>query len=304
MRLWGALTYIKAGRHLIWINGTMTQTAIPFPEISTRAQVLALADRAGRHAASVYRALAAELAGCGRDDLAALYGDLAAQELSRLAALEIEPAETPGGQALSEHQLSAFAHGLTEDPSAVDLVRCSLYEALAEAVRDRDRAFAAYSYLAAAAPTQALRLTAEALAHGELRQAQSLRRKRRLAYRQRSRHRSTWPAVASLETADQCRAAAARGEARLAAALARHAARDSTLAALQREIAARLDLPANRPVAGEPAASLLGQAEEAFLFYDALTSQATEDSTLRFAQGLATLALDRLKRIRDLNGGR
>jgi len=61
------------------------------------------------------------------------------------------------------------------------------YRALAIAVRNEERAFAFYSYVAAEAPEESMRKLAEELAKDELEHAFLLRRERRKAYREKGR---------------------------------------------------------------------------------------------------------------------
>ncbi|NUB29421.1 ferritin-like domain-containing protein [Azospirillum brasilense] len=72
--------------------------------------------------------------------------------------------------------------------------RLTPYQALSLAVVNEQRAFAFYSYIAAAAPDEPVRTHAEALAREELRHAALLRRERRKAYRRergRAEHKPT-----------------------------------------------------------------------------------------------------------------
>ena len=69
------------------------------------------------------------------------------------------------------------------------------YRALAIAVRNKERAFAFYSYIAAEARSPGVRALAEDLARDELEHAAVLRRERRRAFR---RERPAWQSPAML----------------------------------------------------------------------------------------------------------
>jgi rubrerythrin len=163
----------------------------PAEAIGTCEELMAVAASLEQQAAQRYRELAGR---CGRGnapELATLLSELAdraEEEERRLAARShpaspAEPRSPPAGVFDDEGLASA-------SPALV-----SRYRVLSTAVRNEERAFAFWSYLAAHARTPDIQRAAEGLAHRELEQVAALRRQRRLAFRaERSQPASTSPA--------------------------------------------------------------------------------------------------------------
>lgn len=155
--------------------------AEPSIEVGSIGQMFAVAIAMEEEAAARYRGLAERMRLQGVRDLEALFLFLA----------DIE--EKHAGQVRSR----SAAHVAHVDK--IDSVRWELpekfeeqegrsyvltpYSALAIAVRNEDRAFAFYAYLAAHAPSPDIRTAAEELARDELEHASLLRRERRKAWR-------------------------------------------------------------------------------------------------------------------------
>ncbi|MBS0524517.1 MAG: hypothetical protein JSS04_12895 [Proteobacteria bacterium] len=155
--------------------------ADPSIEVASIGQIFAVAIAMEEEAAARYRDLAERMRLQGVRDLESLFRFLA----------DIE--EKHAGQVRSR----SAAHVTRVDK--IDGVHWELpekfeeqegrsyvltpYSALAIAVRNEDRAFAFYSYLAAHAPSPDIRVAAEELARDELDHASLLRRERRKAWR-------------------------------------------------------------------------------------------------------------------------
>ncbi len=147
-------------------------------------ELFALANALEHEAATRYAGLAVDMRGHGRADLADVF--------ERLAAAEREHVE-------SVTRWSQARRGKPPDPTlvrwegpetvdadtAVEITTSRLmtpYRALAMAVRNEERAFAFWSYVAAYAEDQEIKSAAEAMAREELGHVAILRRERRRAY--------------------------------------------------------------------------------------------------------------------------
>ncbi|MBI5166033.1 MAG: ferritin family protein [Magnetospirillum sp.] len=268
-------------------------------------------------AARRYEQLAAKMAANGETDLAAVFrtlGDLERRHERGLSAW----AERDGGR--PPHP-AAFAWQLPEtfgDDEPLDPVR-----ALAIAVRNEERAFAFYTYLAAlAADRPALRERAEALAREELNHVAQLRHLRRRAWHTRPRTRAPERTLVSLcDVAKGLEGGSAELTALAARALAecgRHdeATRLRTAAAECRrrsgegsrfghtgsssaEAARAAGLLAPGALTVDGALHLAGRdAEEVLAVYLAAADAAPDEAQLTEAQRLAETALARLALIR------
>ncbi|MBC7908123.1 MAG: ferritin family protein [Rhodospirillaceae bacterium] len=160
----------------------MINPLYPIPEISSVDELMAIAVGMEHEAASRYDDLAQAMDNCGETELAALFRHMAELEreheagLSRWADREGRPAPLPMTYAwhlpetFGDEAEGAQAHTLTP------------YNALGIAVRNEERAFTFYSYLAALAEDDTTRLRAEALAREELKHVHQLRMLRRRAF--------------------------------------------------------------------------------------------------------------------------
>lgn len=151
----------------------------PAETVGTREELMALAVSLEQQAAERYRELAGR---CGRGnapELAILLSELAdrAEEQQRRLTARSQPASpaeprSPPAGVFDDEGLASASPALV-----------SRYRVLSTAVRNEERAFAFWSYLAAHARTPDIRMAAEALAHRELEQVAALRRQRRMAFR-------------------------------------------------------------------------------------------------------------------------
>jgi rubrerythrin len=195
-------------------------------------------------------------------------------------------------------------------PNPDEIARASPYACLADAVRNEQRAFSFFSYMAAEAEDPQIAAIAEDLARQELQHAAMLRQARRRAWRRERRVTGPWPKPAEITGLEHLLRAAADGEADLGPYLMAAGARDAALKALQSETNARLRVLGVAVEQAEPAEffgtdrevidATLRRAEAAFDFYDAVASTASDESVMLRAQDLTTLALDRLKKLRQL----
>ena len=164
---------------------------------------------------------------------------------------------------------------------------------LAEAVREKDRAFRLFSYLSALTESPQVQALADDLAVAQLRAAQALRRARREAFHARRAEAARWPAPRAIETPDQLIAAARSAEARFLATVECEV--DS--APLRTALAETTSAALPGLVAGGAQAAPLTLALEAFAFYDAVAGAARRDDLLAKAQELTAMALARIKLI-------
>jgi rubrerythrin len=259
-------------------------------------ELLAVAHALEQESATRYRALSADMQ---------LQGDSAmAAQFDTLASIEDHHAADVAGR-------SRALLGHAPDPA---LIRWDLppghdeavargavlgaYQALAFAVRNEERAFAFYTYLAADAEQPDIRALAEDLARDELRHAARLRQ-----YRRRAFHAERPAAVDIPASVDALRAMARRWDAEAAAA---HTALASTLdeagetadAAIFRCLAAREAAADGMAAVAVP--SLRGPAdglrlvEAAFDRYALIAERANDEHVVGEAQRLAEEIVARL----------
>jgi rubrerythrin len=147
-----------------------------------RQELLSAAEAMEREAARRYRELAAAMAAAGNEEVQKLFERLDYEERRHETAIS-ERARALGVTILNTRFVwqsgEVFAPDQLEDEDPYTL---SAYRALSIAVHNEERAFAFYSYAAAYAPSDEVRLLAEDLAQEELRHASILRRERRRAY--------------------------------------------------------------------------------------------------------------------------
>ena len=182
------------------------------------------------------------------------------------------------------------------------------YRALAIAVRNEERAFAFYSYLAAHAEDTRVRELAEQSAKDELEHAALLRRERRKAWRRDKPHPLAEPGslVELLAEVARGERAAAEAHARFAVALAGGGDRTTARVfervaadelALAEEAQARLGSPppaAKLRVEVDSVSQALKLLDAAFERYSAIAEHATDEGVLKEGQTLSERALRRL----------
>jgi rubrerythrin len=185
------------------------------------------------------------------------------------------------------------------DDAAAGRASLSAYQALAYAVRNEERAFSFYAYVAAEADRPDIRALAEDLARDELRHATLLRH-----YRRRAFHAERPVPIELPKSVDGLHAASRRWDAEAAAA---HTALAETLdqageveeAAIFRRLAAREAGAADGEAANSVptlrgAADGLRLLEAAFDRYTLIGERASDESVLIEAQRLATEIVTRL----------
>lgn len=143
------------------------------------ADVYRVAYALAKLSAEQYRSLGERLAEAGRPRLALLLADLAAESGAQMQRLEHWGMPPQTDAALPESPAGLFDDdGIGTAPAEIE----DAYHVYRMAVRNRDRAFAFWSYVAARASAPAAIQAAERLARQELERAKELRRKRRQAY--------------------------------------------------------------------------------------------------------------------------
>lgn len=288
----------------------MAALSILPPSVSSAGELMAIARAMEQAAARHYRGLAARMRLRGEERLAALFDFLS--EIEEKHATKIEDR----AEAMAK-PISAIPSGwrapeaFDEEEAASHLL--TPYRALALAVRNEERAFAFYSYIAADAPDEATHKLAEELAKDELEHAHLLRRERRAAFRQERPKREggkgapetpqeLWKMTAEAErrAADYHHALAAAlraKDARLATVFAKAAEEEETCA---REAASRAGIvqPDRQEIAAPGVADGLRLIEEAFERYADIAERAKDETVLREAQSLAARAVKRLSLVR------
>lgn len=149
-------------------------------------ELFALADVMEREAAMKYAELAAEMQRQGRSELSAVFSDLAAAEREHVDSVhrwsQSRSGKPPDPALVRWQAPEKFDRDTTAEITTSKLM--TPYRALAMAVRNEERAFAFWSYLAAFADDPQIKSAAEAMAHEELGHVATLRKARRRAYRQ------------------------------------------------------------------------------------------------------------------------
>lgn len=259
--------------------------------------LLAVAEALEQEAAARYRSLAERMARQGDAGMAA--------QFDALAKMEDRHAEQIGERGLTLFgRKPDTARVKWETPPAFDEdevrgAELGVYQALAFAVRNEERAFAFYSYVAAEAESAEIRALAEEMASDELRHAALLRQYRRKAFHE---HR---PAkIETPQNIDDLRALAWRWDAEMAAA---HAALADALC----EIGELSDAKIFRRLAEEELQSAEGAAaitvlklrgavdglralEECFDRYASIAEHASDEAVVAEAQKLAGQIVARL----------
>ncbi len=270
------------------------------PKLTGARELEALAVCLERRAARRFRAMAEAMAARGRADLEQLFLRLAAEEVRHETA--IREAAPDLEEELIEQRWPANLGPAPGAPDAEQLARSSVYQCLAEAVRNEETAFRFYSYLAAQSDDPDLTRRAEALAKEELAHAALLRNARRAAYRREPP--AGWLTQHKVSSLEDLRAAAGPHETALLRRLARSGLDAAKAAALtqttdrilqQLTSSAETNKDPSEPAADEGHLRALDQEiDEAFDFYDRVARSATEEAVMLAAQELAGLALERI----------
>lgn len=147
-------------------------------------ELFALADAMEREAANRYSELADAMAAQKRDDLATVFAELAAAEREHVDSVT-RWSRTRRGKAPDPSLVRWEAPETFDTETMAELKASHLltpYRALSMAVRNEERAFAFWSYVAAFTADAEIRRAAEAMAREELGHVATLRKARRRAY--------------------------------------------------------------------------------------------------------------------------
>ena len=277
------------------------------PKVTSLKELEALAVTLERRAATRFDLMASAMRACGRQDLSKLLEQLAREERRHEAT--IRAAAHGLDETLLNSRWPAKLGEAPSEPDANQLARASVYQCLAEAVRNEEKAFQFFSYLAANAGDGALKACAEDLAKEELSHAALLRRARRFAFHQQKRPLHGWPMGNKVRSLDDLRDAALARESTLRQRIkglrldaSKAAVLDRTAAGIYEQLASgqtrQGDLPQSES-SGVSMRSLEEEAAEAFEFYDMVVRSATDETVMLTAQHLAVLSLDRIKLLAD-----
>ena len=291
------------------LSRTLRLKAEPAGNLRSLDELFALASAMEQEAATKYTELAAEMQRQNRADLSAVFTELAAAERDHVDSVR-RWSQSRRGKA-PDSALVRWEGPETFDAESSAEIRTSRlmtpYRALSMAVRNEERAFAFWSYLAAFSDDAEIKKAAEAMAHEELRHISILRKERRRAYhRERDATRATQKdSLAAGRAKDQTDAA--RLELRLAAHLADLERR------LSGEVASRTRELLDETMTMSADAAGIGRFPAALEHSDAQTiAEALADAYLEGAeksddqariealQGLAEKAIARLAWLRSL----
>jgi rubrerythrin len=292
------------------------KTEPPAP-VSSLPELFAIAHALEEEAASRYTTLAAEMEGLELPRVAAVFQHLVDEERGHAEHVE-EWAQGATG-ACPDHQLMRWQLPDTFDEDEAREIAssrlASAYRALSMAVRNEERAFALWTYIAAQAEAPEVRAAAERMAGEELRHAALLRRERRRAYREDrgTAAKSGVPSLLARAMAAEWRLAAllpmladAEGGATQAAAwhrLAGEAARMATeTAALAGE-----DAPPDQAVVPQGSladhlSAACGAAEQASEAYLDAADAGRDEAVVRRLQSLAEQAIGQVAALRRAAG--
>lgn len=272
-------------------------------------------------AALRYGQLAGIVARQGKSDLAALFGRLAELEKAHEDEL-IQWAERDGLRAPQPVQFDWRMPETFDQAEGAQVF--GPYEALAVAVRNEERAFAFYTYVAASALTEEVRRRAEGMAREELEHVSLLRRWRREAFHASRQPRRRTPRTLEELFALSAAMEIASAEVNDAAAAAVGASGAVEAAAVLRRLADKArghaggtapNVPGSDAAEGARASGLLRpgsltaegavrlsiqDAEEILDTYLTAAEHATEETLLNEAQKLAEQSLGRLALTRSL----
>ena len=294
--------------------------AEPAGRVASIDELIAIAHAMEREAGKRYRQLSQRMRIQGEDDVAALFAFLAGIEDKHADQVDARSRMIVGKAPDPADIRWELPENFDEEEASSYLL--TPYRALAIAVRNEERAFAFYSYLAAGSDDEKIRQFAEDFAKDELDHAGLLRRERRKAWRREGRDNPlAFPKIEKPESLDMLRhqavameRTAAEGHRALAAAL--RIEDDPETARLFDEAAADEEACAGSMAAalgGEPAVAAaqampngvmdgLRLLEFAFERYSDIVETAGDEAVMLEAQALAERALLRLTRLRGSIG--
>ena len=292
----------------------------PAGRVASIDELIAIAHAMEREAGKRYRQLSQRMRIQGENDVAALFAFLAGIEDKHANQVDARSRMVVGKAPDPADIRWELPENFDEEEASSYLL--TPYRALAIAVRNEERAFAFYSYLAAGSDDEKIQQFAEDFAKDELDHAGLLRRERRKAWRREGRDNPfSFPKVEKPESVGMLRRqavamerAAAKGHRALAAAL--RVADDPETARLFDEAAADEDACAGSiasALGGEPAIAAeqampngvmdgLRLLEFAFERYSNIVETAGDEAVMLEAQTLAERALRRLTRVRGSIG--
>jgi rubrerythrin len=158
----------------------------PAGTVESLDELFALANAMEEEAANRYAAMAEDMRRQNKGDLAEVFAQLAAAEREHVDSVT-RWSQARRGKA-PDPALVRWEAPKTLDTETADEIRTSRlttpYRALAMAVRNEERAFAFWSYVAAFSADPEIKLAAEAMAREELGHVSTLRKERRRAYHQ------------------------------------------------------------------------------------------------------------------------
>jgi rubrerythrin len=156
----------------------------PAGTLQSLGELFALAHAMEREAADRYTGLAAEMQRQNKLDLAAVFSELAAAEREHVDSVA-HWSQSRLGKAPDSGLVRWEAPETFDSETAAEIKTSRLmtpYRALSMAVRNEERAFAFWSYVAGFAKDPEIRKAAEAMAREELGHVATLRKERRRAY--------------------------------------------------------------------------------------------------------------------------
>ena len=271
-------------------------------------ELFAIAQAMEHEAAARYAQLAERVRAEGSPELAALFEQLASEEWGHEGSVQDwsrqRLGKAPDPAAIRWQLPETFDAETAEELASSRLINA--YRVLSMAVRNEERAFALWSYIAAQAETAEIREAAERMAHEELEHVSLLRRARRNAYHAERDSRAPEPAL----TVGALIAQAAALERMLAAQLDRladglageDASRSRELAAQTRAmaetVAALTPEAARTPALAELSAP--ATAESLVETYLDIGDRSRDETVVASAQMLAREAIARLAWLRLL----
>ncbi|MGY3603980.1 MULTISPECIES: ferritin-like domain-containing protein [unclassified Bradyrhizobium] len=268
-------------------------------------ELFALANAMEQEAADRYSELAEEMRAQDRDDLAAVFAQLAAAEREHVDSVTRWSLSRRGKA--PDPALVRWDAPETFDAETMAEIKASRlttpYRALAMAVRNEERAFAFWSYVAAFTADPEIRKAAEAMAREELAHVATLRKERRSAYHLEHKERAGEGATDAAARVD-AGALETRLAVRLADLEARLLARSQSRA---RELREEAELMSARAAGFGSFPPALLQATDAQAIAEALSDayldgaeRSDDPARLELLQMLAERAIARLAWLRSL----
>lgn len=285
----------------------------PLGTIRSLTELFAVAFALEEEAATRYQDLAAKMREHGLSETAAVFDHLAQEERGHRDQVA-HWSHQRTGQAPVLAEVRWDLPETFDDESAGELAGSRLatpYRALSMAVRNEERAFAFWTYVAAQAEDADIRKAAETMAHEELEHVSILRRERRHAYH--AHRASVEKTVPRAVTPRDVLIAAAGLEERLANQLEQQLQVTADAGQMERFVAESRQMAADIAALGAPMASPsdaapppaepIAKAELLVEWYLEAADHAKDEATLAEAQSLARRAIARLAWLRSRERG-